>query len=261
MARRIKPLVPCAAVWYITFQMADKPKIYRNSGVRRIERPKSLAQTVLSHLRTSIIHGDLELGQPLSERQLADDLGVSKTPVREALAQLRNEGLVLIYPQRGAFVFTLSAREVHEICEFRSAVEAAALKLAISRNPETFAADLGAVVTEMTAAQQRGDQRAYLELDTRFHATFLEHCGNSYLRDAYERNVGKIAALRTHLATKPLHTKMSFREHRQMLETVRQRDLAATLAILDVHIGRTRETYSAEIEDIAAADKEVAEAM
>src|SRR5919204_2437086 len=98
--------------------MADTFKNGSRLRIRRIERPKSLAETVLAHLRSSIVHGDLELGQPLSERQLADELGVSKTPVREALAQLRNEGLVLIYPQRGAFVFTLSAREVAELCEF-----------------------------------------------------------------------------------------------------------------------------------------------
>jgi DNA-binding GntR family transcriptional regulator len=53
---------------------------------------------------------------------------------------------------------------------------------------------------------------------------------------------------------------MSFQEHREMLESIRKRDLARTIAILDVHIGRTRETYSAEIEDIAAADKEITEA-
>jgi DNA-binding GntR family transcriptional regulator len=236
--------------------MADK----QESRTRQFERPKSLAQTVLSHLRSSIIHGDLALGQLLSERQLADELGVSKTPVREALAQLRHEGLVRIYPQRGAFVFTLSAREVTELCEFRSAVEAAALRLAIARNPAAFVTALAPVVGEMAAAQRRGDQRGYLELDTRYHAIFFEHCENDYLRDSYERNVGKIAALRTHLAVKPLHTKKSFHEHREMLETIRSRDVAKTLAILDVHIGRTRETYSAEIDDIAAADKEITEA-
>jgi DNA-binding GntR family transcriptional regulator len=240
--------------------MADKTKNAGNPRVRRIERPKSLAETVLAHLRSSIVHGDLELGQPLSERQLADDLGVSKTPVREALAQLRNEGLVLIYPQRGAFVFTLSAREVAAVCEFRVAVETAAIRLAMARNPGDFASDLYTIVKDMAAAQRRGDQRAYLELDTRYHAVFFQHCGNSYLRDSYDRYVGKIAALRTHLATKPLHTKMSFREHQQMLETIRNRDEAGTLRILDIHIGRTRETYSAEIEDIAAADKEMTEA-
>ena len=236
--------------------MADR----QNTRFGNFERPKSLAQTVLSHLRSSIVHGDLELGQQLSERQLADELGVSKTPVREALAQLQNEGLVRIYPHRGAFVFTLSAGEVAELCEFRSAVEAAALRLAISRNPETFAAALAPIVDNMAAAQQRGDQRAYLVLDTRYHAIFFEHCGNGILRQCYERNLGRIAALRTHLAIKPLHTKLSFQEHRQMLKAIVNRDLAQTLAILDVHLGRTRETYSAGIEDIAAADKKVTEA-
>jgi DNA-binding GntR family transcriptional regulator len=112
----------------------------------------------------------------------------------------------------------------------------------------------------MAAAQQRGDQRAYLVLDTRYHAIFFEHCGNGILRECYERNLGRIAALRTHLAVKPLHTKLSFQEHRQMLKAIVSRDLAQTLAILDVHLGRTRETYSAGIEDIAAADKKVTEA-
>jgi DNA-binding GntR family transcriptional regulator len=179
------------------------------------------------------------------------------SPVREALAGLRNEGLVRIFPQRGAFVFTLSAREVAELCEFRSALETAALKLAVSRNPEAFATALAPIVTDMAAAQRRGDRRGYLELDTLYHATFFAHCDNRYLRESYERNVGKIAALRTHLAIRPLHTKLSFQEHRQMLETIRKRDVTATLLILDAHIGRTRETYSAGIEDIAAADREI----
>jgi DNA-binding GntR family transcriptional regulator len=240
--------------------MAGNSKISGRLPVARIKRPKSLAETVLHQLRESIVHGDLALGQPLSERQLADDLGVSKTPVREALAQLRGEGLVLIYPQRGAFVFTLSAREVHQICEFRSAVETAALRLAIARGPDGFAAELEDIVRGMAAAQRQGDQRLYLSLDTRYHAAFFEHCGNSYLRDSYARYVGKIAALRTHLAGKPLHTKLSFREHRQMLETIRRGDADATIAVLDIHIGRTRETYSNEIEDIAAADKGIPEA-
>ena len=185
-----------------------------------IQRPKSLAETALVQLRALIVSGELALGQPLSERQLADQLGVSKTPVREALAQLRNEGLVLIYPQRGASVFTLSAREVADMCEFRSAVESAALRLSVERDPNGFAANLAAVVHQMAAAQRRGDQRGYLDLDTHYHAAFFEHCGNAYLRDSYDRYVGKIAALRTHLAMKPLHTKMSFKEHQQMLEAV-----------------------------------------
>ena len=95
--------------------------------MQRISRPPSLAETVLERLRSDIVRGALGLGELLSERVLAEKLGVSKTPVREALAQLRQEGLVRIVPQRGAFVFSLSASEVIAICEFRQTLEAAAL--------------------------------------------------------------------------------------------------------------------------------------
>ena len=219
-----------------------------------IERPKSLTETVLLHLREQIIQGDLELGSALPERQLAKELMVSKTPVREALAQLRSEGLVRIIPQRGAYVFTLSAREVVEICEFRLAIESSALALAIERNRGPLAEDLTALVDEMRLAQAAGDMRAYLRLDTAFHAAFFKHCGNQYLRDSYDRYVGKIAALRTHLAVKPMHTKLSFQEHVLILDRVRTNTVTAVLGILKAHIGRTRETYAEEVEDIAAAD-------
>ena len=219
-----------------------------------IERPKSLTETVLAHLREQIIQGDLELGSALPERQLAEKLMVSKTPVREALAQLRSEGLVRILPQRGAYVFTLSSREVVEICEFRLAIESSALAFAIERNRVPLTEDLGRIVEQMALAQASGDMRAYLRLDTAFHAIFFTHCRNQYLRDSYERYVGKIAALRTHLATKPLHTKLSFQEHKRILSVVRSGTVTAALEILKAHIGRTRETYSEEVEDIAAAD-------
>lgn len=77
----------------------------------------------------------MPLGSVVTERKIAAELNVSKTPVREALAQMRNEGLVTIFPQSGVRVFTLSAKEVREICAFRKALEAAALTLATGASP------------------------------------------------------------------------------------------------------------------------------
>jgi DNA-binding GntR family transcriptional regulator len=224
--------------------------------MRPIERPRSLTETVLSQLRESIVSGDLELGSALFERVLAEKLGVSKTPVREALAQLRIEGLVRIYPQRGAYVFTLSAREVIEICEFRQTLEAAALNFAIERRPQALAEEITAIVGDMGSARSRGDTKAYLHADTRFHQAFFRHCGNSYLVDTYGLHIGKIAALRTHLAAKPHHTELSYREHCQLRDLIATGQLPKALDVLDVHIDRTKSTYSAEIEDIAMADKQ-----
>jgi len=223
--------------------------------VQPIERPESLSESVTKRLRAAIVSGDLALGQPLSERQLAGLLEVSKTPVREALAQLRLEGLVRILPQRGAFVFTLSQREVVEICELRQALEASALRQAMERNPASFLEALGAVVVKMRKARKRRDEKTYLTEDTNFHLCFFSHCGNTLMQQNYGMFVGKIAALRTHLAHKPQHTELSFREHEAMLEAVASGDAATALQVLDVHIARTKETYSAGVTDIAAADR------
>jgi len=223
--------------------------------MRPIERPRSLTQSALLQIREAIIAGDLGLGQPLSERALSEMLHISKTPVREALAQLRLEGLVRIYPQRGACVFSLSAQEVVEICELRQALESAALRLAVERGGTKFRSALASIVDAMHLAKTNGDTKTYLRHDTAFHSCFCQYSGNTLMAQNYALYAGKIAALRTHLSHKPHHTELSFSEHLGMLESIERGDLDKALAILDVHIARTRTTYAATIQDIAAADR------
>jgi len=121
--------------------------------IKQIPRPKSLTEIAVEHIRKAITKGDLGLGQPVSESALAASLGISKTPVREALAQLKIERLVKIFPQKGTFVFTMSEQEVINICELRYTVEGAALKLAIKRNQQAFLNELRKVVTMMGVAR------------------------------------------------------------------------------------------------------------
>jgi DNA-binding GntR family transcriptional regulator len=214
-------------------------------------------QSVVDILRDSIISGDLKLGEALSERALAEKLQVSKTPVREALGQLRLEGLVRVYPQRGAYVFTPNAIEVIEMCELRQALEAAALKMSIERNPEQTRVMLSKIVDRMEKATSQQDRKAYLHEDTLFHRSFFHCCGNQLMLQTYEMHTGKISALRTHLARLPNHTDMSFEEHSQIADAVACRDTQMALSILDTHIGRTRLTYTSEVDRAQGAEKEV----
>ncbi len=216
-----------------------------------IERPKSLRELALEHLRESIVNGALKMGQTLSERSISEELGVSKSPVREALAQLRDEGLVTIEPQKGARVFSLSVNEVVQICDFRQVIETAALELAYARNPGALADDMDDVVRKMETARKKGDMRKYLSLDTQFHQLIFLHCGNDYLSSSYNRYVGKIAALRTHLSHLPKHTELSFDEHKRIAAAVRGGDLAEVRRLLAEHIDRTRQTYASSIRDSA----------
>jgi DNA-binding GntR family transcriptional regulator len=208
-----------------------------------LERPKSLRELALEHLRNSIIDGSLKMGQVLSERKISEDLGVSKSPVREALAQLRDEGLVSIEPQKGARVFSLSEPEVTQICDFRQAIETAAFELALSRDPEKLANDMQQVVKDMERARARGNEKEYLLLDTAFHQLIFEHAQNDYLTASYTRYIGKIAALRTHLAKLPQHTDLSFDEHRKIAIAVREGNMDKIKALLKEHIDRTRQAY------------------
>lgn len=219
-----------------------------------IERPRSLRELALEHLRENIVTGKLKMGQVLSERSISEELGVSKSPVREALAQLRDEGLVTIEPQKGAKVFSLSNDEVAQICDFRQAIETAAFELALERNPEQLSKDMKNVVAKMKKEQKQGKIASYLSLDTEFHELIFKHCNNDYLAASYARYVGKIEALRTHLSSLPKHTDLSLKEHHQLAVAVGKGDRDEIKRLLHQHIDRTRQAYDAkEAEDEAAA--------
>jgi DNA-binding GntR family transcriptional regulator len=90
-----------------------------------------------------------------------------------------------------------------------------------------------------------------------FHEQIFTHCGNRYLWKAYQVFAGKIAALRTHLASKPAHTDLSFQEHREMTDLIGKCELKKVLLVLDRHIARTKNTYPRQVLDIAEADRQL----
>lgn len=209
-----------------------------------LERPKSLRELALEYLRNRIVDGTFQMGQVLSERKISEELGVSKSPVREALAQLRDEGLVHIEPQKGARVFTLSEEEVIQICDFRQAMESASFELALQRDPTGLAKDMDRVVRKMAAKKNQGDEDAYIALANEFHQLIFEHAGNDYLTASYTRYVGKIASLQKLLSNLPKHTDLSFDEHKAIAEAVHNGDLMEIKALLAEHIDRTRKAYN-----------------
>jgi DNA-binding GntR family transcriptional regulator len=222
--------------------------------VSLIQRPATLAVIALQEIRTAIIEGALPLGSALSEGQLAVSLGISKTPVREALAQLRMEGLVTIVPQSGTYVFTPSASEVSEICEFRQTLEAAALRLSIAGNRPRLIDELTEACAGMDKAHAARDEPAYMRFDSTFHELFFANAGNRYLADAYARLMPKVKALNTYLATRPEHTQC-YHEHMQILDAIRRNKEGEYTAILNRHIARIHSTYVRNLQDNAAAKR------
>jgi DNA-binding GntR family transcriptional regulator len=212
---------------------------------RLLVRPKSLTELAHDSIRQLIVGGELAMGAQLSEATLAAQLGISKTPVREALLRLRADGLIEIQPQRGTFVFSLTPRQVEEICAFREVVEVSAVKLAMEARRPGLVKALQANVREMTLARKTADWKAIRALDEAFHEAIVEHCDNAYLKQAHQLIASKIGALRARLPAQDEQVDHCQQNHAAIVGLLRDGRVAATQRALALHIRDTLASYRA----------------
>ena len=215
-------------------------------GSRKLQRPRSLTDLVVQRIRSQIIEGGLEFGEFLSENALADAYGVSKTPVREALLQLKQEGLIDIQSKRGCYVFRLDPPDFEAVCELRTILEAAALDLAISRSHARLVADLSDIVGKMDSVLAADDFAGYRRLDADFHTTLFRHSGNHLLEASYQPIAFKVQAIRTRLSVGGQHNETSMSEHRAILEAIRQRHVTQARELIVAHVRHTQRRYAEE---------------
>lgn len=224
--------------------------------VAPIDRPEQLTDLVLVRLRRDIVEGAFELGERLSEQQLANRYRVTKAPVRSACIRLQGEGLVRIVPQRGIFVFDPSAAEVRALCELRVALELEAAALAIVRNKLKLADALGEVIDRMRPYSVNPAMTAdlgYQRLDSDYHLAILEAAASPMLLEAYRSTVNwRFSALRTRLARQREHAENSFREHVEIRDAVLRGDLPDLQARLRRHVDNTDRYYAHLLEARAA---------
>lgn len=204
---------------------------------------ESLLRQTTDALRQMIIEGTLRLGEALSEARVAQWLGVSRTPVREAFARLEIEGLVVSEPQRRTRVFMLGPKDVDDICVVRDCLEKRALTLSMERRRNELALALTRTANRMVEAMQSEDFSEYLRLDSQFHQSIFDYADNAFLRDAYQTIAAKLAALRTRL---PLHRDYlgkGFAEHLRLSEAIASGDVDSALNVLEEHISRQGDSF------------------
>ncbi|MBM0228848.1 MULTISPECIES: GntR family transcriptional regulator [Micromonospora] len=146
----------------------------------------SAAERAYRHLKRAILEQVYPGGSLISEGEIAEAAGVSRTPVREALLRLEAEGLVALYPKRGALIRPVSAREIADVIEARRLVELHAAERVWPRRAE-LKGDLARWLTEMRQAHAAGDVTALMAADRAFHATVVEAAGNEILAELYHR--------------------------------------------------------------------------
>ena len=153
---------------------------------------ESVTQKVVSILRKRILCGDLQPKTRLIESQLAEQLGVSRAPVREAFRSLEPEGLVISEPGKGTFVAEISASDLLEIYTVRSVLEGLAMRLVVERIAEDELAELSRTVEDMKQAADQGDTERLMELDLEFHDLIWQFSGHQRLLDTLRNMIGPI---------------------------------------------------------------------
>ena len=210
---------------------------------------RSLVDDAYDALRQRILDNVYPPGHQALEQALAEELGISRTPLREAMIRLRNEGLLEIIPRHGIRVLPLSATHMKEIYETLTALESMAAELAARRQPgPAELKPLEEASRDMARALRSNDLDAWAQADERFHRTLIELCGNRLLKQTvlnfWDRaHRARMFALR--LRPKPLN---STEEHRELVERIRAGDAAGAFACTRAHRERGSRELLAIIE-------------
>jgi DNA-binding GntR family transcriptional regulator len=212
----------------------------------QIKRQKTLTEQAADAIRARIVSGEFHFGEALSEIALATELGVSKTPVREAFLQLKNEGLVEILPQRGTFVFQMTGEQLRQLVEMRELLEGASLRFAM-RNGAPLADALQIVIDRMAAAVDEHDHAAYRRHDADFHQAIISASGNAFIDSAYSIIAFRVQALRNRLSLEAQNWR-SFEGYKDVARHVRDNNVDAAQAKLLEYIGDAVNAYMARIQ-------------
>lgn len=194
------------------------------------------ATRIADVLRERIAAGLAAPGSRIVELEVARELGVSRSPVREALLRLSEEGLVAILPYRGAIVVPLQRRRLVELTEFRLALERFALERLVERGDKRALVRLRAHVAAIRRAVESGDRRHIADEDLAMHRTLVASAENALLERAYE---GLLAQIRLYIGVTSARYERAeelAEEHEAILAEVERRDAPAARALLDAHV-------------------------
>lgn len=190
-------------------------------------------------IRDAILSGEYLGGAPLREEELAAAIGVSRTPVREALRRLAAQGLVEVIPNHGARVVSLTGREFEEIFDIRLLLEGYAARKAAERIDEATLDTLERIVAEMGDAGTLSEEEnlsRLAELNNRFHALISAATRSTRLATLIDNVIVASLVLRTFQSYSPAELEQSLAHHRELLRALRARDPRWAESVIHTHI-------------------------
>jgi DNA-binding GntR family transcriptional regulator len=215
--------------------------------------PRLLHESATDRLRDMIVAGDLAPGARLNERVLCGELGISRTPLREALRMLASEGLVELLPNRGAVVTALTLDRIREIFAVMAVLEALAGELACRNITPAQLNELRALHYQMLAHHARGELAAYFRCNQEIHAKIAEASGNATLAATYRNLNAHVRRARYMANLSQVRWDKAVEEHEAMLEALARRDGARLQLLLREHLGNKMVAVLAALDTNEAA--------
>lgn len=203
--------------------------------------PTALHGQVTQRLRQLLVEGRIAPGAKLNERELCEQMKVSRTPLREAIKTLAAEGLVELLPNRGAIAVALSEADILNTFEVMAGLEGLSGELAAQRITAEELAEIQAMHYEMKAAYTRHDLSSYYRLNAAIHRAFNAAAKNPVLTATYTQVNARLQALRFRSNQDGEKWARAMQEHDRMIEALQQRDGAALRAELVAHLGHKRD--------------------
>jgi len=209
-------------------------------------RNPDLRQIVYEKLKEAIVEGIIRPGSKLSEIELADKLAVSRTPVREAIRQLAQTGLVTLTPRRGAYVTLPTQKDAEDLYELRRDLEKMAVRNICKNPPEHKLKHFRQIFENMNDSTEHSE---YLKEDQDFHLFLYKECGNKYLRKMLNNIIDMINLCRTYSVESDVKISSFAKGHVEVIDTLLAGDCEKAEAFMDDHIALTKQSLLKFLEE------------
>lgn len=209
-----------------------------------------LRDVVFKTLRQGILTGELKPGERLMEIHLANRLGVSRTPIREAIRKLELEGLVIMIPRRGAEVAQITEKNLQDVLEVRRELDAFAAKLACQRMNEEQRAELKEAEEAFETAVETKDATVIARADVAFHDIILKSAGNERLSQLVNNLAEQVYRYRfEYVKDKTSHSRL-IEEHRNICNSIIKGDKEAAAMAVGIHVDNQEKSIKEQLRTI-----------
>lgn len=191
---------------------------------KSIERHQTLREKILETIRDAILKGSLKPGERVSEPDLAERFGISRTPIREAFRQLESEGYLQVIPRKGAVVASLTERDVEEFYAIKIILEGFAARMAAEQLSDKDIERLETINERLQKLADEGDVKNFFKVHDEFHEVFIKASGNEKLLELINQLVMKFKRLRLASLSQPGRMDISVKEHEQLIDAFKKHD-------------------------------------